>query len=187
MKRIHISDEKILEVFSIRLQTLNVPYTNYLKPRGLWYAFDGTTWKNWVKKNMNRPMENVQKTEIPLHKGVLTRKLHDAQKDKILQIKTFRELEAFHAKYGYTPQGFLSSQLGKNLMEGLGKRHHFIKWDVVMQDFGGIEIFVDPRIIREKCFKRSTIPIAEYYWFDTFDIPSGVIWSAHLIDIPKKT
>lgn len=170
--RIHLSSQDLKSLHSVKLATDDIVHT---KPSGLWYAFDDS-WKEYVMRDHDKSVPKHSYT-IHLRRGVLTRRLAETKQDKVLQILTIKELYAFHEKYSYSPRGFSRSDFYRMLKGVFGTRHHYMDWGRVMDDFAGIEIYVDP----EKRRLRYEIPMADFWWFDTFDIPSGCIWKTRVI------
>jgi hypothetical protein len=164
------------DIHSVGLETIHTKNAAYIKPRGIWYAFDDNAWADFTEKSQKYIYE------VHLKRGVLTTDLSRIGMSKVLQVKTQKKLHAFHEKYGYTPSGFTQTSQGKELKQHFGKRHHFIDWKRVMDDFSGIEIYADPGKRKTHNLKHYDIGMADYMWWDYFDIVSGCIWKQSVID-----
>jgi hypothetical protein len=112
---IHISHSKIN-----KLKKVEQEKEPNFKPMGLWYA-PGKTWSNWVK-------ENAYGTTRGYYYVVVLKytKLDKPDINKILQISNTYEFDQFLFIYGQ--------------VVSLSNDTILIKWNLVAQDFGGIEI-----------------------------------------------
>lgn len=179
--RIHFSHDEIGEIRSIKTASLapKAKHSWPLRPKGLWYALNDTAWTRYVDSlgEQGRYPRNRYKYSVHLAPGCLTRDLERPSKDKILQIATLNELHRFHQKYSVRPPGFMESKFARHMFKHRANDAQLIDWRKVMRDFGGFELRLDPAKRR----KHFADGMADFWWVDVLDIPSGCVWSAHLM------
>ena len=128
-----------------------IPQTTGPKPHGLWYSC-GNDWIDWNISEGYLPLDN--------HDFFGGKFIYEIELDmnEIRQIKSKGELERFSAHRGAEQRG--------------GRRgpqnYSSIYWDLVAQDYSGIEIC--PYI--SEC--RYSVP-----WYYAWDVASGCIWDSN--------
>lgn len=122
------------------------------KPKGLWYGF-GDSWMEWVKNEMPNRYEAYDHIHlIEVNQGAL------------LSMGTMEELLSFTKKYSPTHNrtAVRSDHFERNMID----------WDLVSQDYDGIEI--NPYVYEARMDERTN-------WYYPWDVASGCIWKKSAI------
>lgn len=118
------------------------------KPTGLWFSYY-SAWYNFIISNELYDWLHKYIHSINIKSGYLTN-IHNKSKSKLLVIKNNNEFDIFHKRYK------------------VKTNEDLIDWNIVSNDYGGIEI--------SNLVTRNNID-----WYYTWDIPSGCIWNYKLI------
>lgn len=143
MIRTHHTNKKVIDLNKIYKPKFDDPTC---KPAGLWYDIDGS-WREWCDSEMP---DWTHKYSFELEIDITD----------MLIIDTEEKFMNFFNKYGEIPVRY-----------GLtDDRHKMIKWNIVKDQYSGIEISPYQYKFR-----------LEYMWYYGWDIASGCIWNLSAI------
>jgi hypothetical protein len=122
------------------------------KPRGLWYGF-GHSWLEWVRNEMPNWEESYD--------HIFLLEVNDSV---VKSMSTNEELLLFTEKYSTSKNkpSEPSGHFGQNLID----------WDLVSNDYAGIEI--NPYVHSARMDRRTS-------WYYSWDVASGCIWDKSAI------
>jgi hypothetical protein len=146
---------------------------DWFKPNGFWYAIDHW-WLDFYTNDYEIKGGKQFKYsgyfyKIKIHTE-LYGKISNPDPNKILLIKTTKELKLLESIYAITNNGT------KKLNKFAGKDYNYVNWVQVAKDFAGIEIQLNPWQTGQNTVNlnyKNYLP----FWFSAWDVPSGCIWS----------
>ena len=152
---------------------------SWFKPNGFWYGLDHW-WldfysNGWERKGGSKYKYSgyFYKIKIP---GELFTGISSPDPNKILLIKTTKDLKLLESKFKYT------GKQTKILDKFGGQEPNFIDWVQVSKEFAGVEIQLNP-------WTQLSAPIVNLsyknylpFWFSSWDVPSGCIWSWSVLE-----
>jgi hypothetical protein len=152
---------------------------NWLKPKGIWYGLKHY-WLDYYTNNYERKQTSKFKYNGFIYKIKITTEIFTTinlpNKNKILLIKSIKDLKAFEQLYYYKKITKTTNECQKFL----GEKVLYINWNQVTKDFGGIEINYNPwsngQFLLNDNYKNY-LP----FWYSLWDVPSGCIWSYDLL------
>lgn len=129
------------------------------KPNGLWFSC-GVDWFNWCMNEFPNWVTGKNFYSLILNE------------DKILHIKTLKELKEFNKNYGIT-------EFDINLKTKKKIYFTYIKYNKIPKKYSGIKFCP---YLKYKLNKISKNPIAEFNWYYSLDAASGCIWNPDCIE-----
>lgn len=163
---------KLIINFDYKYKQLN----DGMKPNGFWYScYD--SWFNWTHTQGMFIGKYIHKINI---KNNAMTNIDNKNKNKLLVIKSIEDFDKFNKKYGYIPNRYkkIMNKFLKKEKEGKlsnweiesgGLHYYLIRWDKVINDYGGIEICP---WLKKRMY---------YFWYSSFDVASGCIWNTKAI------
>ena len=137
-----------------------------IKPRGKWYSLYNS-WNSFEEISCGNHVHKIKfvpKVHVLWRNASLSGEVNCDYKNKILVIRSFKDLRKFIAKYGAKRYGIL--------------------WKKVAKHWGGIE-FRRFHKIAKILHKKNLVLTNAYSWFTSLDSSSGCVWNYKLIHTIK--